>query len=325
MLARLGSGWLVVRPGLILLAGPTASGKSVLALETARAVGGAIINADSMQLYRDLRAVTARPGPDEEAVVPHRLYGILDAAEPGSAGHWLALARAELEWARAAGRTPVVVGGTGLYLRALLDGIAPVPDIPDAVRGEVRGLHRDLGGPAFHALLARRDPVMAARLSPGDPQRMMRALEVLFATGRSLAAWQAMPRLRVALPEPVRAVALVPPRARLNVRIEQRLRRMVETGALREVEALMGRGLDPALPVMKAVAVPELMAHLRGQTDLETALQRATAATRRYAKRQMTWLRHQAPRFEKAEAFGDELLERDDGPAPLLTGRAPRS
>lgn len=295
------------RPAMIVLAGPTASGKSALALRAAQELDGTIINADSMQLYRDLHVLTARPGPEEERAVPHRLYGVLDPGDPGSAGRWLMLAGAEIERARADGRIPMVVGGTGLYLRALLAGIAPVPEISAVVRAEVRALHERLGGATFHVRLAERDPLIAARIGAGDPQRMMRAMEVLLATGRSLAEWQAMPRLRIALPGPVRAMALVPPRERLNARLEERLRRMVGHGALEEVRRLLERGLDRSLPVMKAVAVPELAAHLRGEVDLETALARATAATRRYAKRQRTWLRHQLPAFERIEAFGDEV------------------
>jgi tRNA dimethylallyltransferase len=303
--------------GLILIGGPTASGKSSLALRIAETGRGVVINADSMQLYRDLAILTSRPGADEEARAPHRLYGILDAAVPASVATWLELAAREIEAAAAAGRPAVVVGGTGLYLHALLHGLAPVPDVPAAVRREALAMFRALGSGGLHAELARRDPVMAARLRPSDRQRVVRAYEVLAATGRSLAAWQADPPLRVDLPEPRVALVLTPPRALLHQRIAQRLQAMIAAGALEEVAALRARKLDPQLPAMKALAVPQLCAHLDGRLHLKDAVADAITQTRRYAKRQLTWFRHQLPELRPIEAFGEEPVAMDAlaGPA----------
>ncbi|MEE9301912.1 MAG: tRNA (adenosine(37)-N6)-dimethylallyltransferase MiaA [Alphaproteobacteria bacterium] len=276
---------------LIVVAGPTASGKSALALTLAEALDGVVINADSVQLYRELRILSARPGPDEEARAPHRLYGVLPAGEACSAGRWRALAEGEIERCWREGRLPIVAGGTGLYLRALLKGLAPVPSIPEAVRRRARTLYAELGGPAFRAELARRDPEMAARLVAGDRQRLMRAFEVMEATGRSLADWQRE------TPEGIRAglhvLLLDPPRAALYDACERRVERMIAEGALDELEALAGLELDPGLPAMKAVGVRELLAYLRGESALERAIAEAKKATRRYAKRQITWFRHQ--------------------------------
>jgi tRNA dimethylallyltransferase len=291
----------------IVIAGPTASGKSALAMRLAAASGGVIVNADSMQLYRELRIVTARPGPADEARVPHRLYGVLAADRPGSAGSWLAMAQGAIEAASAEGRAAIVVGGTGLYLHALLHGLADVPPVPAESRAAVSALYRRLGGPAFHAELQARDPLMAARLAPHDRQRLLRAFEVVEATGRSLADWQADAPARVALPEPVTGIALMPPRAEVYARIGRRLEAMVAAGALDELRALKGLGLAPDLPLLKAVAVRELLAHLEGRADLDSALERATIQTRRYAKRQLTWLRHQMPELTPVARFGDAV------------------
>jgi tRNA dimethylallyltransferase len=292
---------------LIVIAGPTASGKSALALRLAEAERGVIINADSMQLYRELRILTARPTPADEARVPHRLYGMLDAEDPASVGRWLELAGRAIGEATAVGRPAIVVGGTGLYLYALLHGLAPVPDIPAAVRSAARARLATLGAAAFHAELTRIDPVMAARLRPRDRQRLLRAYEVVAGTGRSLAAWQEAAPLRVELPERQFGIVLLPPRAALYERIERRLRQMVGHGALAELEALRRRRFEPDLPLMKAVGVPELLAHLAGKVDLATALRRAVVQTRRYAKRQSTWLRHQLPELRRLEAFGESV------------------
>lgn len=305
--------------GSIVIGGPTASGKSTLALHLAETFGGVVINADSMQLYRELRIVTARPGPAEQARAPHRLYGVLAADQPGSAGRWLELAQAAIEEAR--GRPPVVVGGTGLYLHALLHGLAEVPPIPADVRAAAGRLYDELGGPAFREELQARDPVMAARLEAHDRQRLIRAYEVVSATDRSLADWQADAPLRVVLPEPVVGLALVPPRAALYARIADRLSAMIEAGALDELRALRDLRLAPGLPLMKAVAVRELLAHVEGRLDLASALARATLQTRRYAKRQLTWLRHQMPELTPVPRFGDasEILTE---PAVAAIGRA---
>jgi tRNA dimethylallyltransferase len=293
--------------GLIVVAGPTASGKSTLALRLAVAVRGMIINADSMQLYRELRILTARPSPADEARVPHRLYGILDARDPASVGRWLELAGAAIGEARAERRPAIVVGGTGLYLHALLHGLAPVPDIPPAIRRAARARFAAVGGPAFHAELAVLDPAMAARLKPTDRQRLIRAYEVRLGTGRSLGAWQQAPPTRVALPERRIGLALMPPRAALYDRIGRRLHEMVERGGLNELEMLHERSLPPELPLMRAVAVPELLAHVAGGVDLATALERAIIQSRRYAKRQVTWLRHQLPELRRLEEFGETV------------------
>jgi tRNA dimethylallyltransferase len=286
----------VSRP-VVVIGGPTASGKSGLALAMAEACAGTVINADSMQVYRELRVVTARPGPAACARVPHRLYGVQPAAEPCSAARWRALAGGEIAAAQAAGRLPIVVGGTGLYLTALMDGLAPVPEIPAAVRAEARALHARLGGQAFHAALRERDPVSAARLGAGDTQRLVRAYEVVVGTGRSLADWQAQGRDGAAdgdaadlayLP-----LVLAPPRPALYAACDARFRSMLGRGALDEVAALAALGLDPRLPAMKAVGVPELLAHLRDEITLPEAVRRAQQGTRRYAKRQTTWFRHQ--------------------------------
>jgi tRNA dimethylallyltransferase len=295
------------RPGLIVLAGPTASGKSDLALRLAERVDGTIINADSMQLYRDLRILTARPTPEEEARLPHRLYGVLDAAAPGSVGDWLLRAEDAIVEARKAGRVPIVVGGSGLYIEALLEGIAPVPDIPDVVRDAVRASFRELGRDGLFERLLALDPKMAARLRARDPQRVMRAIEVLLATGRSLGEWHAEPRWRPDLPPPVRCHALLPAREALRSRVAVRLGRMLAGGALAELRALRERRLTEDLPLMRAVAVPDLLAHLAGDLTLAEATARAIHATRRYAKRQETWIRHRLPRFMMIRGFGEEV------------------
>ena len=290
---------------LIIIGGPTGSGKSALAIDLAERIGGAIVNADSMQQYRDLRIVTARPTLADHRRAPHYLYGHLPAETPGSVGQWLRRATRVIDEIKAQERVPIVVGGTGLYLKALLNGIAAVPDIPSEIRIAASERFDRLGVPGFHKDLAKRDPEQAALLEPGDRQRLIRAAEVLEATGKSLLYWRAQPAKRAVLPEPIVGVALLPPRAALHRRIERRLQSMIDAGALDEIEALRDRDLSPDLPLMKAVAVPELLAHLRGEMDLPTAVARAVAKTRQYAKRQMTWLRHQLPELEPMEEFGD--------------------
>ncbi len=308
------------RPPMVVITGPTASGKSGLALALAEAFDGVVINADSMQVYRDLRSLTARPGPEVLARAPHRLYGILPGREPCSAGRWREMALDEIAAARTEGRLPLVVGGTGLYLRALAEGLAPVPNLPEAVREAARARHADLGGAAFHAELAARDPVMAARLEPGDSQRLIRAWEVLEATGRSLADWQARggteagtgpngaPRgAPAAAPARLLRLVCLPPRPALYAACDARLRTMVENGALEEVRALRALGLDPRLPVMKALGVRELGRHLDGTLSLDDAIAQTRQATRNYAKRQMTWLRTQtAPDGPRAVTLNEQ-------------------
>jgi len=282
----------------VLIAGPTASGKSALALELALSAGGTVINADSMQVYRDLRIITARPTHGEEARVPHRLYGHVDAAVNFSAGAWVADAANALDEARTEGRLPIFIGGTGLYFKALTAGLSVVPQIPADIRDDVRARLERNGVEALHAELARRDPRAAERLNLRDRTRIARALEVVEATGRSLLDWhhEGQPPL---LPTGIfRAVFLAPERDELYARIDARFDAMLGGGALKEVERLAARQLDPLLPAMKAHGVPALIRHLRGELSLEDAATIGRADTRHYAKRQFTWFRHQLPDFE---------------------------
>jgi tRNA dimethylallyltransferase len=282
----------------VLIAGPTASGKSALAVELALSVGGAVINADSMQVYRDLRVITARPTRADEALVPHHLYGHVDAAVNFSAGAWVSDAAKALEAAQAEGRLPIFIGGTGLYFKALTAGLSVVPPIPAEVREDVRARLERNGVEALHAELAARDPRAAERLNLRDRTRIARALEVIEATGRSLLDWhqEGQPPL---LPKgSFRAVFLAPERDELYARIDARFDAMLGAGALNEVERLAARHLDPLLPAMKAHGVPALIRHLRGELSLEDAATIGRADTRHYAKRQFTWFRHQLPEFE---------------------------
>ena len=281
------------RPSILVIGGPTASGKSALAADAARRFGGVVINADSMQLYRDLPVLTSWPDDALRARAPHRLYGVLDGAERCSAGRWRALAMAEIERAHGDGALPVLVGGTGLYLRALLEGLAPVPAIPENVRAAVRALHQQEGSAGLHAHLARRDPEAARRLEPGDSQRVMRAWEVIEATGRSLLDWQA--ERHEGFGGGAAVLVLEPPRAELYDACNTRFESMLAAGALDEAARLKARGLDPGLPVMKAVGVRALHDHLNGVTSLARAVELGRQETRRYAKRQTTWFRTQMP------------------------------
>lgn len=271
----------------VLIAGPTASGKSAFALQWAKRLGGVVINADAMQVYGDLRVLTARPSPEEMEGVPHLLYGHVDGAEAYSVGRWLEDMRGALK----NGRVPVIVGGTGLYFDALLRGIAEMPSVPDEVRAHWRA--RSLAEPVadLHAELARRDPDMAARLRPSDPQRIVRALEVLEGTGRSLAHWQR--QMSAPMVDEASAVRMVlaPERDVVRARIAVRFHRMMEEGALEEVRLLAARGLPVDAPVMKALGVAPLAAHLRGACALEEAVTLSITGTAQYAKRQMTWFR----------------------------------
>jgi tRNA dimethylallyltransferase len=279
----------------VLIAGPTASGKSALALALAEELGGAIINADSMQVYRDLRIITARPTPAEEARVPHLLYGHVDAAESYSVGRWCVDAGAALAVVERAGRLPIVVGGTGLYFKILTQGLAAVPPVPPDVRAAVRERLNAEGIAPLYAELTERDPASAQRLMPGDRARVTRALEVVLATGRPLTDWH-RDGMQPAL-DPDRAVKifLEVERAELYRRIDARFDAMLASGALDEVRALARRGLDPALPAMKAHGVPWLIRHLRGELALAAAADEGKRDTRRYTKRQATWFRHQLP------------------------------
>jgi tRNA dimethylallyltransferase len=294
----------------ILIAGPTASGKSALALAIAEKVGGMIINADSMQVYRDLHVITARPTKEEEARAPHRLYGHVDAAVNYSVGQYVADAAATLKEAEGLGRAPIFVGGTGLYFKALTSGLAAVPPIPADIRARMRALMVEQGPAALHAELHARDPITAARLKPNDRTRIARALEVIEATGRSLTDWhrEGLPPLIV----PDRAVKLfiAPDRAVLYRRIDARFEAMLAAGALDEVRLLAARHLDPLLPAMKAHGVPWLIRHLSGTMTLAEAADRAKQDTRHYAKRQFTWFRHQLgdwPHIAPEQALGYAL------------------
>jgi tRNA dimethylallyltransferase len=284
-------------PRAILIAGPTASGKSALALTLAARIGGAVINADSMQIYRDLRIITARPTPEEEAQRPHRLFGHVDACINYSVGRWLADLSDALAQCDAQGMIPVIVGGTGMYFRAALYGLSDIPAVPDDVRARVRAAAAGKTAPTLHAELAALDPETAARLRPSDPQRILRALEVFAATGKPLAAFHG-PRTAPTLnPPDCRAFFLAPDRATLYARIDRRFERMMESGALAEVAALRDRRLDPSLPAMRAHGVPHLIAMLDGRMGRTEAILRGQSDTRRYAKRQCTFARHQLPTF----------------------------
>ena len=282
----------------VLIAGPTASGKSAQALNLAEKIGGIVINTDSMQVYADLRVLTARPTADEEARMPHRLYGHVDAAVNYSAGSYVLDAAAALAEARAQERVPIFVGGTGLYFKALTRGLSAVPPISAEVRDAVRARLEQNGVEALHAELAQRDPVSAARLKPRDRTRIARALEVVEATGRALADWHSEGQPPLLAPGQFHALFLAPEREALYARIDARFEGMLKAGALDEVARLAARQLDPLLPAMKAHGVPALMKYLKGEITLEEAAEIGRADTRHYAKRQFTWFRHQLPEFQ---------------------------
>ncbi|WP_439597348.1 tRNA (adenosine(37)-N6)-dimethylallyltransferase MiaA [Falsiroseomonas sp.] len=279
------------QPPAILVAGPTTSGKSALALALAERLGGAVINADSMQVYAELRVITARPTPAEEARIPHLLYGVRPAAEAGTVAWWRQAALAAMDQARAAGRVPILCGGTGLYFLSLTEGLSAIPPVPAAARAEARRLAEAEGPAALHARLAAIDPETAATLRPSDTQRVTRAFEVATGTGRGLRAWQAETGTGPA-PWRFAAILLDPPREALRAAIAARWQAMLGQGALAEVAALAEQRLDPALPAMRAHGVPELLAHLAGRMTLEAASARAILNTGQYTKRQATWFRH---------------------------------
>jgi tRNA dimethylallyltransferase len=298
---------------VIVVAGPTASGKSALAVDLAERLGGTVINADAMQVYREMSVLTARPGVADLVRAPHRLYGVLPSAEACSAALWRERAVAEIREAHSEGRVPVVTGGTGLYLKALMQGLSPVPDVPAPIREATRARLERLGPADFHAELAVSDPAMAARLRPSDRQRLARAAEVLAATGRSLAAWQG----EAAAVEGFRFLTLflAPPRDALYAACNGRFRAMVASGALEEAAAMRDLQLDPALPAARALGLRELIGHLEGEMSLEDAIAAAQAGTRHYAKRQMTWFRNQLPDpiridAQYSERLRDEILSK---------------
>ena len=275
----------------IVIAGPTASGKSRLAVALATRLGGTVVNADSMQVYDALRVVTARPSPADEAAAPHRLYGHVPVAEAYSAGRFAADARVALDEIRAAGRMPIFTGGTGLYFKVLLEGLSPMPAIPTDVRAHWRAEAGRLGAAALHGVLAARDPAMAQRLAAGDTQRIVRALEVIDATGHSLGDWQRQPGVPVLEGGTQLRIVLAPPRDALMEGADQRFDAMLAAGVLDEVAALADLRLASSLPAMRAVGVPPLLRHLAGATSLGEAVDQAKRDTRHYIKRQMTWLK----------------------------------
>lgn len=280
-----------MKPRVVVIAGPTATGKSAVALDLAARSNGTIINADASQLYADLRVLTARPSPDAEAAVPHRLYGVLDGADACDAARWAVLARATIADAVAAGRMPIVTGGSGLYLRALLVGLAEVPPIDAVTRAAVRALAPDIA----RAALAREDPHAGVT----DPQRVARALEVVRATGRPLRAWQDTALPGLAATHDVHGLVVDRPRDELVARIDARLYAMLAAGAEAEVAALAARGLDPAAPVLRALGVVPLLALARGEITRAAAIAQIATATRQYAKRQATWFRNQTPDWSR--------------------------
>jgi tRNA dimethylallyltransferase len=277
----------------ILIAGPTASGKSGLALALARKFGGAVVNADSMQVYSVPHVLTARPGEDELAAAPHHLYGHVHPAEAYSTGAWLRDVERLAAAGTFAGNRAIFVGGTGLYFRALLGGLSEMPPIPPAVRERWRGALATEGSEALHRMLTEKDPVTAAAVRPTDGQRIVRALEVVEATGRSIAELRGREGRPLVDPATVERHVIEPDRSWLHARIAERFDAMVSRGALDEVRALLALDLDPSLPAMKAIGVRELRAALEGKLPLAEAVERAKAATRQYAKRQSTWFRHQ--------------------------------
>ena len=279
------------RPPVALIAGPTASGKSALAVRLAQIADGVVINADASQVYADLAILSARPSQAEMGGVPHRLFGHIDGAEACSAARWAAEARAEIDAAHEAGKLPVLVGGTCLYIRTLLDGIAPVPEIDADIRTAVRAMPVAQA----HEALRSEDPEAAARLAPADTTRVARALEVVRSTGKPLKIWQQHKQGGIADRISLSPMILLPPRDWLIERCDRRFALMVDQGAVAEVEALLPRNLNPDLPVMRAIGVPEIAAWLKGDIDRDTMMARGQLATRQYAKRQYTWFSNQPP------------------------------
>ena len=279
-------------PPLALIAGPTASGKSALALELARRRHGVIINADSAQVYRDLRIVSARPNPEEEAQVPHRLYGYRDGAKPCSAADWALDARTAMREAHREDQLPILVGGTGLYIRTLLEGIAPIPDIDPNIKAAVRAMT----AAQSHAALTREDPAAAQRLRPSDTSRLARALEVVRSTGKRLVDWHKDRAGGIASEVDLKPFILLPPRDWLYERCDRRFEAMMSEEGLEEVRRLLARDLNPLLPIMRAIGVREIAAFLEGKLSRDEALQAGKSATRQYAKRQYTWFSHQPPK-----------------------------
>jgi tRNA dimethylallyltransferase len=295
----------------LLIAGPTASGKTALAISLAKSYDGIVINADSMQVYQDLFILSARPPLEEQSGVPHLLFGHVDGAVNYSVGKWLTDARAALDSVRTAGKLPIFVGGTGMYFKALTQGLSDIPAVPEAVRQTIRMEAEGLSPAALHQNLATVDPLMAAKLRPTDPQRILRALEVFTATGRSLAYWQGQ-RSAPLIDDSYKAWFIAPERPDLMRRIDLRFESMMDAGAMQEVETLAARGLDPALPVMRAHGVPGLIDYMKGKVSREAAIMRGQMDTRHYAKRQFTFARHQLPEFQWVPSATIANVETDD-------------
>jgi len=294
---------------ILIVAGPTASGKSSLALAAADKYNGVIINCDAMQVYRELRLITARPSSEDEAKVSHKLYGVIPAAEACSAGIWRELAVAEIETCWRADRLPIVTGGTGLYIRALMEGLTDIPEIPREIREEVTERRNRIGPEAFRQELAKFDPVSAERLNPTDSQRMIRAYEVYLGTERSLTDWHQDAPATPPLEANYQSIIFEPPRDELYAKCEARFDWMIDNGVLDEVRVLMELNLEPSLPAMKALGVPELITHLHDKMTLEDAVSAAKQATKRYAKRQMTWFRGQiVQKYRVNEQYSERLL-----------------
>ena len=293
----------------IMIAGPTASGKSKLAIEMAIRFNGVIINADSMQLYKDLSVITARPSDADMALAPHRLYGVLDGNIRASVAMWLEMADIEMNEAWKAGKTPIIIGGTGMYLNAGLSGLASIPEVPIAIHDASVALHKDIGGTAYRQALAEFDPETAQRLFDGDTQRLVRAMGVFKATGRPISAWQTDPH-KGAFKGNVTTVKLLPDRDLLYQIINDRFDMMIEAGTFDEVKRLIGRNLDPGLPIMKALGVRQISAYLRGDMGKADAIHQAKQDSRHYAKRQMTWLRNNFnAEFELNKKYSESFFE----------------
>lgn len=279
-------------PKGVIIAGPTASGKTGLAIKLAMAIDGVVINADSMQIYRDLPIITAIPGEDEQEGIPHYGYQMLDGSERCSVGHWLTLTRGFIQEAIDHGKVPILVGGTGMYIRAALEGISPIPDIGPEFREDATRLHQELGGAGFRQKLRDYDPKLAERLHDGDTQRLIRGMEVVMATGKPLSVLQDIPpEGAIALDWTV--IRLAPPREQLYAMIDQRYPKMLESGGLEEAQVFAERALDPSLPLMKAVGLPPLLSYFKGELALEEAVSLSCRDSRRYAKRQTTWFNNQ--------------------------------
>jgi tRNA dimethylallyltransferase len=297
-----------MRYDAVLIAGPTASGKSAAGVELAEHIDGVVVNADSMQVYAQAPILTAQPSAQDQARVPHLLYGHVDVCDVYSVGRWRDDAITALAQARSMNRTPIFVGGTGMYFMALTQGLADIPQTPPDIRDAARALLAEIGVEALHARLAARDPLTASRLRPTDPQRVLRAYEVFEATGRPLAQWQ--DELAAPLLTDVAAFVLDPPRPTLRARIAQRFEQMVDTGGLEEARALAG--LDPALPAAKLLGLRPLQALAAGELTRDAALVNAITATRQFAKRQMTWFRHRMPHYAWMDPIKSNLITKYD-------------